>query len=56
MERGRNFRLLAEEELPRLLDFLVVYLPESLKVRAIFPRDFYPACLLLTFQSVKRLQ
>ncbi|XP_012141193.2 uncharacterized protein LOC100880491 isoform X1 [Megachile rotundata] len=31
MERGRNFRLLAEEELPRLLDFLAGYLPESLK-------------------------
>lgn len=35
MERGRNFRLLTEEELPRLLDFLAGYLPESLKVRAI---------------------
>lgn len=31
MERGRNFRLLAEEELPQLLDFLTGYLPESLK-------------------------
>ncbi|XP_017752980.1 PREDICTED: uncharacterized protein LOC108545729 [Eufriesea mexicana] len=31
MERGRNFRLLAEEELSRLLDFLAGYLPESLK-------------------------
>ncbi|XP_003691702.1 uncharacterized protein LOC100871763 isoform X1 [Apis florea] len=31
MERGRNFRLLAKEELPKLLDFLDGYLPESLK-------------------------
>ncbi|XP_060828617.1 uncharacterized protein LOC132913944 isoform X2 [Bombus pascuorum] len=31
MERGRNFHLLSEEELPRLLDFLAGYLPESLK-------------------------
>ncbi|XP_054009394.1 uncharacterized protein LOC128892843 [Hylaeus anthracinus] len=31
MERGRNFRLLAEEELSQLLDFLAGYLPESLK-------------------------
>ncbi|CAD1477026.1 unnamed protein product [Heterotrigona itama] len=30
-ERGRNFRLLAEEELFQLLDFLTGYLPESLK-------------------------
>ncbi|KAK0159636.1 hypothetical protein PV327_010730 [Microctonus hyperodae] len=29
--RGRNFRLLIESELPRLLDFLGEYLPESLK-------------------------
>ncbi|XP_017885571.1 uncharacterized protein LOC108628272 [Ceratina calcarata] len=29
--RGQNFRLLAEEELPELLDFLANYLPESLK-------------------------
>lgn len=36
MDRGRNFRLLAEEELPRLLDFLADYLPESLKVRSYF--------------------
>lgn len=35
MERGRNFRLLAEEELPELFVFLDRYLPESLKVRAI---------------------
>lgn len=35
MERGRNFRLLAKEELPKLLDFLDGYLPESLKVRSI---------------------
>lgn len=35
MERGRNFRLLAKEELPKLLDFLDGYLPESLKVRPI---------------------
>lgn len=32
VERGRNFRLLAEEELSKLLDFLTGYLPESLKV------------------------
>lgn len=32
-ERGRNFRLLAEEELSQLLDLLTGYLPESLKVR-----------------------
>ncbi|CAB0041729.1 unnamed protein product [Trichogramma brassicae] len=31
LERGRNFRLLASEELPQLLDFLSNYLPESLK-------------------------
>ncbi|KAG7190176.1 hypothetical protein KM043_006302 [Ampulex compressa] len=31
VERGRNFRLLAEEELSELLDFLAGYLPESLK-------------------------
>ncbi|XP_012222372.1 uncharacterized protein [Linepithema humile] len=31
VERGRNFRLLAEEELSKLLDFLTGYLPESLK-------------------------
>ncbi|RLU22478.1 hypothetical protein DMN91_004756 [Ooceraea biroi] len=31
VERGRNFRLLAEEELSTLLDFLTEYLPESLK-------------------------
>ncbi|XP_076294571.1 uncharacterized protein LOC143215875 [Lasioglossum baleicum] len=31
MDRGRNFRLLAEEELPELLDFLADHLPESLK-------------------------
>ncbi|XP_012531732.1 uncharacterized protein LOC105834065 [Monomorium pharaonis] len=31
VERGRNFRLLAEEELSKLLDFLTEYLPESLK-------------------------
>lgn len=34
VERGRNFRLLAEEELSQLLDVLTGYLPESLKVRA----------------------
>lgn len=32
MERGRNFRLLADEELPKLLEFLTEHLPESLKV------------------------
>ncbi|KYN09167.1 hypothetical protein ALC57_18722 [Trachymyrmex cornetzi] len=32
IERGRNFRLLAEEELSKLLDFLTGYLPKSLKV------------------------
>ena len=32
IERGRNFRLLAEEELSKLLDFLTGYLPNSLKV------------------------
>ncbi|XP_014210035.1 uncharacterized protein LOC106640486 [Copidosoma floridanum] len=31
LKRGRNFRLLADDELPRLLDFLDAYLPESLK-------------------------
>ncbi|XP_011056239.1 PREDICTED: uncharacterized protein LOC105147134 isoform X1 [Acromyrmex echinatior] len=31
IERGRNFRLLAEEELSKLLDFLTGYLPNSLK-------------------------
>ncbi|KAL0129535.1 hypothetical protein PUN28_001652 [Cardiocondyla obscurior] len=31
VERGRNFRLLAEEELSKLLDFLTEYLPNSLK-------------------------
>ncbi|XP_024941494.1 uncharacterized protein LOC107268276 isoform X2 [Cephus cinctus] len=31
VERGRNFRLLTAEELPKLLDFLTGYLPESLK-------------------------
>ncbi|XP_014480479.1 PREDICTED: uncharacterized protein LOC106747459 isoform X1 [Dinoponera quadriceps] len=31
VERGRNFRLLAEEELSKLLDFLTGYLPDSLK-------------------------
>lgn len=33
VERGRNFRLLPEEELSNLLDFLTGYLPDSLKVR-----------------------
>lgn len=32
VERGRNFRLLTDDELPELLDFLGGYLPESLKV------------------------
>lgn len=32
LERGRNFRLLAADELPQLLDILATYLPESLKV------------------------
>ena len=32
VERGRNFRLLKNEELPELLDFLTRYLPVSLKV------------------------
>lgn len=36
VERGRNFRLLAEEELSNLLDFLTGYLPDSLKVRTSF--------------------
>lgn len=31
VERGRNFRLLAEDERPQLLDFLAEYLPQSLK-------------------------
>ncbi|XP_012281374.1 uncharacterized protein LOC105700272 [Orussus abietinus] len=31
IERGRRFRLLNDEELPQLLDFLTGYLPESLK-------------------------
>lgn len=31
VERGRNFRLLAEEELSELLDFLTGHLPDSLK-------------------------
>ncbi|XP_014297719.1 uncharacterized protein LOC103575638 isoform X1 [Microplitis demolitor] len=31
VESGRNFRLLSEEELPQLLEFLNGYLPESLK-------------------------
>ncbi|XP_011494789.1 PREDICTED: uncharacterized protein LOC105359795 isoform X2 [Ceratosolen solmsi marchali] len=31
LERGRNFRLLAADELPQLLDFLATYLPVSLK-------------------------
>uniref|UniRef100_A0A0C9RGJ7 RimI protein n=1 Tax=Fopius arisanus TaxID=64838 RepID=A0A0C9RGJ7_9HYME len=31
VERGRNFRLLMNEELPLLLEFLAGYLPESLK-------------------------
>lgn len=35
VERGRNFRLVAEEELSKLLDFLSEYLPESLKVTII---------------------
>lgn len=32
VEKGRNFRLLEEDDLPQLLDFLTEYLPESLKV------------------------
>lgn len=34
VNRGRNFRLLTEEELPELLDFLGKHLPLSLKVCA----------------------
>lgn len=33
VSEGRNFRLLQEEELPAILDFLEKYLPDSLKVR-----------------------
>lgn len=55
MERGRNFRLLAEEELSELLDFLAGYLPESLKVRATLPTN--PPTLLhkilLPFPQIK---
>lgn len=32
LKKGRNFRLLDTNELAQLLDFLTVYLPESLKV------------------------
>lgn len=32
VSEGRNFRLLQEEELPGVLDFLEKYLPDSLKV------------------------
>lgn len=32
VKRGRNFRLLDADELPKLLDFVSEYLPESLKV------------------------
>lgn len=35
VERGRNFRLLAEEEISKLLDFLTGHLPDSLKVHII---------------------
>lgn len=38
VERGRNFRLLAEEELSKLLDFLTEYLPDSLKVNILLFR------------------
>lgn len=38
VERGRNFRLLAEEELSKLLDFLTGYLPDSLKVNILLFR------------------
>ncbi|KAJ8668143.1 hypothetical protein QAD02_009806 [Eretmocerus hayati] len=31
LKQGRNFRLLEDDELPQLLDFLATYLPESLK-------------------------
>lgn len=30
---GKNFRLVTEDELPAVADFLVQYMPESLKVR-----------------------
>lgn len=32
IERGRNFHLLGDDELPKLLEFLTGHLPESLKV------------------------
>lgn len=44
VERGRNFRLLAEEELSNLLDFLTGYLPDSLKVRIFYLQLFTPYC------------
>lgn len=33
---GKNFRLLQEDELPAILDFLEKYLPDSLKVISIY--------------------
>jgi len=47
VERGRNFRLLAEEELSKLLDFLTRYLPDSLKVRIIILRTIVHFLLLI---------
>jgi len=47
VERGRNFRLLAEEELSKLLDFLTRYLPDSLKVRIIILRAIVHFLLLI---------
>lgn len=41
LERGRNFRLLSQDELPKLLDFLEAYLPESLKVKFIHPLPLF---------------
>ena len=44
---GRNFRLVREEELPQILNFLETYLPESLKVKATFfePHSSIPNCI-----------
>lgn len=52
VERGRNFRLLAEEELSKLLDFLTGYLPESLKVRTIILHAIVHFLLQLIMQML----
>lgn len=48
LPEGKNFRLVQEEELPAILDFLGKYLPDSIKVRKnIFLIPFLQFLLLI---------